>query len=264
MDEEESRLNWLSNEVPKVEKKLSDTSKELLTKSLLVDMVKKAEDLGLRPSQLGTFVEAARKLGARHSLGLKESIDRLEVDLRENWEPKLGFENDKTKLTAELNQLQERVELAEERESVTLEKIRAHEGSLRDFEQLRKHVSSSELIEFKRVIVDSGQDVPSFRGEVERLGSVTAAVDAVKLRKEAEVAKLEARVTFLGAQVEQLSSTKTELEAKISTLNSKAVESVINASNKIAAGILNVFLNRRRKLCELLRGKIPGLRSSSR
>jgi hypothetical protein len=45
----------------------------------------------------------------------------------------------------------------------------------------------SELVEFKRVIVDSGQDVPAFRGEVERLGGVTAAVDAVKLRKEADV-----------------------------------------------------------------------------
>jgi hypothetical protein len=66
---------------------------------------------------------------------MNESISRLEADLRENWKPKLGFENDKTKLVAELDQLSERVELASQRGRVTLEKIRVHEESLRELGQ---------------------------------------------------------------------------------------------------------------------------------
>jgi hypothetical protein len=231
--EMEARVGYLSKMELVAGNKLNATNKVLESKTELAARVREADALDLRPSQLGVLVETTREVGARHGLGMKESISRLEVDLRGNWEPKLGFENDKTKLAAELDQLDERVKLAEERERVTLEKVRAHEESLKDFEQLKKHVSVSELVEFKRVIVDSGQDVPTFRGEVERLGSVTAAVDSVKQKKEAEVAKLETRVTTLGAQVDQLNSTKTELEAKISTLHSNAIEATIRASNTI-------------------------------
>jgi transcriptional regulator with XRE-family HTH domain len=227
----EARVSYLSKAELVAGNKLNETNKALESKTELAARVREAEALDLRPSQLGVLVETTREVGARHGKGMKESITRLEVDLRENWEPKLGFENDKTKLAAELGQLDERVKLAEERERVTLEKIRAHEESLKELEQLKIHVSASELVEFKRVIVDSGHDVPTFRGEVERLRSVTAAVDSVKQRKEAEVAKLETREKTLGAQVEQLNKTKTELEAKISTLHSNAIEAIIRASN---------------------------------
>jgi hypothetical protein len=242
----EARVGYLSKSELTAGNKLNETNKELESKTELVERVREAEALGLMPSQLGLFVEKAREVGARHGLGVKESISRLEADLRENWEPKLGFENDKTKLAAELDQWDERVELAEERERVILEKVRAREGSFKELEELRKHVSASELVEFKRVIVDSGQDVPAFRGEVERLGSVTAAVDAVQQRKEMEVAKLETRATSLGAQVEQLNNTKTQLEAKISTLHSNAIEAIIKASNtmvNMANGLKEDFEN---------------------
>ncbi|MGD0803514.1 MAG: hypothetical protein ABSA11_05500 [Candidatus Bathyarchaeia archaeon] len=242
----ELRVGYLSKSELIAGNKLNETNKELESKTELAERVREAEALGLRPSQLGLFVEKAREVGARHGLGMKESISRLEADLRENWEPKLGFENNKTKLVAELDQWDERVELAEERERVILEKVRAREGSFKELEELRKHVSASELVEFRRVIVDSGQNVPSFRGEVERLGSVTAAVDAARLRKEADVAKLETRVKTLGAQVEQLNNTKTQLEAKILTLNSNAIEAITKASNTMedmAKGLKEDFEN---------------------
>ena len=233
MKAEEKRYDYLSKAELQAELKLRDTNRELESKTELVGKVREAEVLGLRPSQLGAIVEAAQEAGARHSLDIKQSISRLEEDLHENWEPKLGFQNEKTRLENELEQFNEKIKLAEGKERVTLERVMAQEESLRGLVELKKHVSAEEIIELKRIIVDSGQNMPEFRGEIKRLGSVTAAVDFAKNTKEAEVAKLDKRAVELGAQVAQLESVKSELLAKIEILNSEAINAVRVASRTI-------------------------------
>jgi hypothetical protein len=231
--EQEKKAEALSKANADAERKLVETSRLLESKAELAGRVKEAEDLGLRPSQLSAVVETARKIGARLGLGIKESINRLVKDLEENWEPMLGFEDEKTRLAVELYQLNEKIKLAEWKERVTQEKVRAQEEALRGLDELKKHVSIGEIIEFKKVIVDSGNDIPTFRSEIERLGSVTALVNSVKQRKEAEQTKLVAIVTALSAQVSRLVNSKTMLEAEISTLNSEAIKGIREASKTI-------------------------------
>jgi hypothetical protein len=233
VSEQENRAEDLSKANTNAERKLTETNKILESKTEFARRVKEAEDLGLIPSQLGAVVETARKTGARQGLGIKDSINRLVKDLEENWEPKLGFENEKTRLAVELDQLNEKIKLVEGKERVTQEKIQAQEKALSGLEELKEHVSASEIIEFKKVIVDSGNDIPTFRSEIERLGSVTALVNSVKQRKEAEQTKLVAIVTALSAQVSRLVNSKTMLEAEISTLNSEAIKGIREASKTI-------------------------------
>jgi cell division septum initiation protein DivIVA len=227
------RSETLSEENIKAERKLEEVNRTIQQKTELVRKVKEAEDLGLRPSQLGVIVETACKAGARHGLSIKDSLDRLAKDLEENWEPKLGFEIDKTRLTSELGQLNEKIRLAEGKERLTMEKVRAQEEALRGLEELRKVVSSSELVEFKKIIVDSGQDISTFRSEVERLGNVTEAVGSVIEKKVAVLNKLEGSIVTLKAQESKLIDQKRALEGEIITLSSNAVKSIIAANNII-------------------------------
>jgi len=231
--EQEKKAEELSRANTDADRKLAETSKILESKSELAGRVKEAEVLNISPSQLGAVVETARRSGARHGLSIKESINRLVKDIEENWEPKLGFENEKTRLVFEFSQLSEKIKLAEGKEKVTQEKVRAQEEALRGFEELKKHVSAGEIIEFKKVIVDSGQDASTFRSEVERLGGVTTFVNSFKQRREAELAKLDARVTALSSQVSKLTNEKTALEAEINTLNSEAINGIREASKTI-------------------------------
>jgi len=179
------------------------------------------------------IVDTARKTGALHGLSIKDSLDWLAKDLEENWEPKLGFEIEKIRRSTELEQVNEKISLAEDKEKLTMEKVRAQEEALRVLEELRKIVSSSELVEFKKIIVDSGQDVSTFRREVERLGNVTKAVGSVIAKKVGELNKLESSVVTLNAQESKLIDQKRALEGEIHTLSSVAVESIINANNII-------------------------------
>jgi hypothetical protein len=229
----ESRLSYVSTESLRVENSLRDANKEFESKKDLVDRVREAEDLKIRPKQLGVIVEKTREVGARHGWDGGESISRLEVDLEENWEPKLGFENEKVALEEKLGLLKENVKLAEGRERVALENARAQEQALSGLAELRKHISPSEIVEFKRIIVDSGQDVPTFRSEVQRLGAVTAAVDAEKNRRDAIIAKLRGDETALSSQVAQLEKRKRSLEADIETLSGQTMEVVDDAVTRI-------------------------------
>lgn len=233
--EQEERAEALTRANADAESKLGETSRVLESKVELVGRVREAEGLGITPLQLGVIVETTRRAGARHGLGVKDSINWLVKDLEENWEPKLGFENEKTRLLIELGQANEKIRLAEGKEKLTMEKVRAHEEALKGLGELRKHVSAAEIIEFKKIIVESGQDVATFRGQIERLGSVTAAVDSIKQRRESEQAKLEGRVTALGAQVVQLDMAKTGLEAEINTINSDTVKALERASKTLTA-----------------------------
>ena len=231
--EYESKADALSKANEAAEKKLGETSRLLESKIGLAGKVKETEDLGLGPPQLTTIVETTQRIGARHGLNNKESINWLVNDLMENWEPKLGFENEKNKLLAKLKQLEEKIELAEGDEEITQEKIRARKESLKELEELKKYVSAAELIEFKNLITNSGFDIPTFRREVEKLGSVTASVDQVKQEYYAQMARLEQRVTFLNLQVSTLTTNKSALEAEINTLNSEAIRGIGEASKKI-------------------------------
>ena len=94
------------------ERKLKETNRTLESRSELIGKVKEAEDLGLNPSQLSLIVDTARKTGARHDLSIKDSLDWLAKDLEKNWEPKLGFENEKTRLSSELSQMNEKIRRA--------------------------------------------------------------------------------------------------------------------------------------------------------
>lgn len=233
VSEYEQKNEALSKANETVERKLAEISRLLESKIELAGKVKEAEDLGLGPPQLTNLVETAQSIGARHGLAIKESIPWLVKDLEDNWEPKLGFENEKTILVAELDQLKEKIKLADGNEKVTREKVRAQEESLKELEELKKYVSAAELIEFKNLITDSGFDIPTFRREVEKLGSVTASVDHVKQESYAQMARLEQQVTFLSLQVSTLKASKSALEAEINTLNSEAIRGIGEASKKI-------------------------------
>ena len=229
-----------------VSQRLKTAEGILAKKSEMVKKVRKAEELGIEPSQLGVVVEMAREVGARHGLDIKESISWLAKDLKENWEPKLGFENEKVAMEEKLSILEERIELAEGKERVALEKTRAQEQALSGLAELSKHVSPPEIIEFKRIIVDSGQDVPTFRAEMERLGSVTALVDMELSKRKEKTAKLKAEQTILSNSVAQLQKQKTALEADIETLHSEAIvslreayASISNASNVLVNDFVN-------------------------
>ena len=227
------RAETLSKGNIEAEKKLETVNRTLQLKTELAGKVTEAEDLGLSPSQLGVIVDSARKAGARHGLGVKDSLERLAKDLEENWEPKLGFEDEKTRLSSELEQVYEKIRFAEDKEKLTVEKVRAHEEALRGLEELRKVVSSSELVEFKKIIVDSGQDVSAFRSEVRRLGDVSEAVGSAIVKKVAELNKLEGSVATLRAQELKLIDQRRALEGEIITLSSDAIKSIIAANNVI-------------------------------
>jgi hypothetical protein len=235
VSELEGRADELSKANMDAEGRLEETSRLLKSKSELIGKVKEAEDLDLTPLQFGVIIETARKVGARHGKGVKESITCLVKDLVENWEPMLGFEDGKTGLKVELNQLREKIKLAEGEERLTNEKVRAQEEALSGLEELKKHVSPGELVEFKKMIVDSGGDVASFRSEVLRLGGVTSLVDQVVEKRAAEQAKLEGRVTELRVIVARLEKAKTGLETEISTLNSDTIKALEGASKTITA-----------------------------
>ncbi len=155
------------------------------------------------------------------------------ADLHENWEPKLVFENEKTKLSKQIEQLADKIGFLEEEEKSINLKVKSEEESLKGLEELEKLVSKEEIIELKLLIVDSGIKVSTFRREVERLGSVTAAVDATEKEKRRSLAELERKVTALEANVGQLEKRKTELEANITTLTSGAVREIEEASKTI-------------------------------
>ena len=229
----EARLGTIAREGLTVGNKLRMAQAELDSKAELVERVHEAESLRLRPSQLGALVEKTREIGARHGLDNSESIKLLERDLGENWEPKLGFENERRSLEAKLVALEEKIKLAEGRERTAVENAKAQEEALKGFTELRRHVSPSEIIEFKRMIVDSGQQVSTFRVEVQRLGSVTAVIESEKQRRDAEVAKLRNQETTLNTQVLQLRKEKQMLVADIETLRSSAMAALENAYQKI-------------------------------
>lgn len=234
------RAEKLSEGNAEAERKLEETNRTLQSRSELIGKLKEAEALGLRPSQLGIIVETARKAGARHGLSIKDSLDWLARDLEENWEPKLGFEDEKTRLSIELEQMNEKVKLAEGKEKRTLERVRTQEEALRGLEELRKIVSSSELVYFKKIIVDSGQDVSTFCSEVERLGSVTQAVGLTIQKKVSDLNNIEGRVVTLQAQESKLINQKRILEGEIKTLSSDTVKSIMEANiaiHEVADGL---------------------------
>lgn len=233
LDEDEARVGYLNKQELIVGNKLKKVEEVLAEKSALVEKVKEADALGLRPSQLGVLVEATHEVGARHGYDNKQSILKLEEDVKENWEPKLGFENEKTSQEAKLNALNERIKLAEERERVTVENAQAQEQALKGLMELRKHVSPAELIEFKRIIVDSGVEESAFRDEIARFGDIHAAVESAKQRGKAEVAELQSKAATLGAEVTQLADEKKKLEAKIDLLHSQDIIAIREASKAI-------------------------------
>jgi hypothetical protein len=229
----ENRLEELRKDEETVGERLGRAKGELASKTQLVDRVREAESLGIKPSQLGVIVEKARELGARHSLDIKEAISRLEVDLAENWESKLGFEDERISQEAKLRAVDEKLRLAEERECVASANARAKEQALAGLAELTKHVTPSEIVEFKRIICDSGLDLPTFRADVQSLGSVTAVADAKKHKKEAEIERLTNQVGELEGQVTQLKREKQRLLSNIETLNTQTLTNMNEVANNL-------------------------------
>jgi hypothetical protein len=238
--DQEARLGNINKEILKRENTLKRLEGELAEKVDLVARVREAKALGVRPSQLIAVVEAAREVGARRGLGHDESIAKLESDLRDAWEAKLGFENERTSQEEKLRIVNERIKRAEERERVALDNARAQEQALAGLNELRKHVSPTEIVDFKRMIVDSGQDVSTFRTEIQRLGSLSAVVDGILAGKDVEVAKLRGEETTLNAQVQELRRQKEAAEGEMMALKSQAVINIIQAEQTIRATAENL------------------------
>jgi hypothetical protein len=234
----EDRLGSVSTEELKVGNKLRKATEELKAKDEMVRRLRDAETLKVMPSQFSEFVEKAREVGARHGLSSVESLNRLVTDLSENWEPKLGFENDVTRLKSIFSNLEEKVKLAQEREHVALESARAQEAALKGLSELRKHVSPAEIADFKKIIVESGCDVSAFRSDIERLGDATAVVEKIIVEKKAAVAELEAEKTNLEVRVQDLRKEEETLKSYLAYNHSQVVASLNNARTSIISAAL--------------------------
>ena len=234
LEEQEAKALELSAANEKAAEELEEKSRFLELNTELAEQVEKVNRLGFNANQLDAIVEAAHAVAARHGLSQRESLQKLEGDLTENWEPKLGFENEVTRLQVMRQNLSEEINEA----TVKLGQIKAETTSKRkpldELEKIKKlGVAESELPDWSEALEASGSNLQTFRKEVKRLGGIKQYVDSREAELSVNLKRLEDEERKRRTTLSELANQETMLRTRIDTLLSETMSTTTSTLNDL-------------------------------
>ena len=214
----------------KMETELKMQQFKVADKQALAEQVQEANNLGINVSQLKAVVEAAHEVAALHDLDKGEALDKLESDLKTNWGPKLGFENEATRLQGRKGNLLAEIEVKEEELKRLNAETASKQAPLGALDNIRKRgVDEAELPEWDDVLEHSGCSLPAFKKEVKRLGGVKQFVDAREAKLSVNVRKLEVEEMKHRASLDELKGLEAAVRSQLEEMISESVNSTVQS-----------------------------------
>jgi hypothetical protein len=181
----------------------------------LVASINELQAMGLSHERTGVLLEKVIEISSKHDMERSEALEKFISELSLQYEPKLGYENQLSRLEARLTKLRDDIQEKE----TSLERLnRVYEAKAKTVESLNilneNGVGNDDLILWMEILQETETDLITLRKEMAQLGGLRQYFE--EQRK--EVASLETNIVQLKNVISELGIEKEGLEAALSTL----------------------------------------------
>jgi chromosome segregation ATPase len=189
----------------------------------LVEKISEIDSMGLKVENVTSIVQKVMEISSRHELTREKALEKFFSDIDEQYEAKLGYENEANRLKARRSRINDEIEDMETKHK-RLEKIFAEKKSVYDrlIDLNEKGVSNEDLVHWDEIIRDTNMDLISIRREIARLGGLRQWLDD----KNKDKIKLEGEIESLKNEIESLKTQKENFEAELNSLRTGALAEV--------------------------------------
>jgi hypothetical protein len=197
-DEKVREIDSLKQKKQGLTANVEKTTASLESDRATLQLIENWKLAGLSPDRGTALMGKVEELGAGNGLSREEAIDRFHADLREHWEPLLGFTNEHSRVSAkvessklELDNLRESLKVTKQAYDSTIAAVRAKEALN------KRGVGDDEIVAWDGVLTECGTDLVSFRGEMTKLGGIKRLVGD----RRSEVKKAEKQLSDLYSKI---------------------------------------------------------------
>ncbi len=229
---EKMRLEMDSNQ-----KKLSELQR--LTKTLAEaveqqkDRIAQANELkkiGIESTDLTYIRNKVAEIGAKAALPPREALEKFIQDVEVQYDAKVGFEAELTRLQNALKIATLALEVAKAELQTTTEKTQSRRKAIEAIEHLRRlGIMHDEVAAWHDIYQKAGKSVEQFAEELEKYSGLEGLLNAKSERLsqfDGEIAEREARLKELNARLP-------EVKAAVKTIEKEAADAIGKASEQV-------------------------------
>jgi len=186
----------------------------------VVESIKDVNSLEISVENIGELLQKVTEISARQGMNKKDALERLFSDINEQYEPKLGYENELNRLQARKSRLSDELTHIEANlrrlENVYAEK----KGILDKLISLNdRGVTNENLIHWDEILAETEIDLITVRREISQLGGLRQWFD----EKNKDKKKLEGEIEALTREIGTLKIQKENYEAELKSLTAGAL-----------------------------------------
>jgi len=233
-DEVESSIAGLEGEKVEVEK-IIQQDKDLIDENReLVSSIQKMRSLHLSEKKLEPLIESTIDISARHGYDTDQAIEKLTNDIRAQYDSKLGYEPEISRLKNRGEKLQEQIQEQEVKLKEIKRSYEEHSDALEAHHELsRRGISDDGLIRWNKILQSRTTSLEQFEKGIAELGGIEAYVESQKT----EGRELEAKNIKVKASIFEDGKHLIELESRRKALNESVLKDAEEASKKVKAAI---------------------------
>lgn len=210
LQEEQSALLYQNNDL---KQKIADNQQ-------LVTAVNELEYMNLDRGRVRSLTDTVTTISARHGMVHAEALDKFFSDIEGQYDEKLGYENELSRLKSTHARLEKDIEERED-DIARLEKaISPKKDVIQSLSHLNEHdVTNEDIIYWSEIFDENSMDLITVRREMAQLGGLRQWFD----EKNEDRRKLEGEIEALTREIDTLKIQKENYEAELESLTTGAL-----------------------------------------
>ena len=186
----------------------------------VVESINEINSLEISVENLGEILQKVTEISSRHGMNKKEALERFFSDIKEQYEPKLGYQNELNRLQARKSRLSEENTDLKADLDLLEKRYTEKKGVLDRLVSLNvRGVTNEDLIHWDEILAETEIDLIMVRREISQLGGLRQWFD----EKNKDKMKLEGEIEALTREIDTLKIQKKNYETELTSLTTGAL-----------------------------------------
>jgi hypothetical protein len=232
-----NKMRELEGDVKSQEQKLRSLVEEnerceeiLKSNHELVAAVEDLESMHLNKDRVQTLIEKTSEISAIHGLKHTEALEKFFSDLSEQYEPKLGYENQLARYSSNITRLEQDIHDKKDDLSRLEGIVSSKESIVASLNQLNESgVTNEDLVHWSNIVKKTNLDLVTIRREIAQLGGLRQWFE----KKGEEKIKLSGQIESMEREIESLRLQKENYETELTSLTTGTLADVKQELQKI-------------------------------
>jgi hypothetical protein len=186
----------------------------------VVVSINEINSLEINVENIGELLQKVTEISAQHGLNKKESLERFFSDIGEQYEPKLGYQNELNRLQARKSSHTEEIHDLKANLGRLDKRYSEKKGVLDKLVSLNdRNVTNEDLIYWEEILSETNIDLITIRREMATLGGLRQWLE----KNSQEKRRLEGAMKSLNREIESLKIQKENYESELTSLTTGAL-----------------------------------------